>query len=549
MENPQPETQDTTRRGLSRRSIVTAGAWATPVIALSVATPAFAASTSTATVSFTKVPGPIDAGGTFGDVVIAATTDGTTPAPAGDIITVQLLGSGLTFADGSTTKTFPATGAPASVTVSGIKSPTGTPAGDYSITASYSTATSVAILVVKAQAGNMYVWGWNASGEIGNKSTAIQTTPYRWTGSQKYTAVSGSYGQIAGLTTGGTIMTTGINAYGVLGIGSTSPGTTGAILGPLGPAISSAGGTFVASRFAQANSCLDSTIWARDRNDVLYAVGNNPGGKFSIAGVGSTKGNQLTNTSYTPVGLEILKANPGKKIVSVSDAGWWRALYLLDDGTVWNSGSNRFTAMGNNGTLDTMYLASQTVKANGSPLTNIVEAYATQNSSLYLDSSGNLWGAGNNVYGQLVGVGKGSTVKTAVPLTRPDSNPIVKIWVNASDGESVFAKTSDGTIYLAGNNTNGYGSIGTTSASANVWSKVIVPDGKTIANIKHGGDGGLFLMTDGSVYFAGANDTGGRGQGYTGGGQVTTMSQVPLPGPAIDIASTYYDSYAAVVAA
>ncbi|MBO1738149.1 hypothetical protein [Leifsonia sp. TF02-11] len=544
MKHPTPQ-----KPPVSRRTLVSAAAWTAPAIAMTAASPAAAVSTPTSkpTIEFSTFPPPAKAGEVFGDIVIAATTDGVTPVPAGALITVTLTGT--TFPGGATTETFVATGGPDSVTVSGISSAPLGENGAGTIWATYETAQTGAILRVEAtavpQSGTVYAWGYNYSGEAGDATapTAV-TTPFRWPVAEKFTTITGAHGTFHAITTKGTIFASGYNAYGVLANGNT---TSSGKKGPQGPAIKLTGETFYASKFAQANSCLDSTIFAFDLNGVAHGVGNNPGGNFSIQD-GSTKSTQHTNKGYRPVGLEILRANPGRSIVAISDAGWWRALYLLDDGTVWNSGSNRRRAMGNNGTLDTMYLAAQTVKQNGAPLTDIIEAHATQESSIYLDRWGSLWGAGHNQYGELPGMGpKGTITPYAAPVTNPEGKKVVKIWVNASDLQSVFAKTEDGVIYMAGNNTTGYGSIGTTKPSVNVWTRVIVPDGKTIKHIEFGGEGGLYLMTDGSVYFSGKNDTGGPGTG-TKAGNTTIMSRVPLPGPAIDVAGTYMDSYAVILA-
>lgn len=541
--NPQPEMPT---RPISRRTIVGAAAWTTPAIVLSVASPAHAVSTpgkpETPTIEFITTPPAVRPGETFGDLVISVTSNGRTPVPAGTLIAVNV--GSLTFSDGSSHKEFEATGTIESVRISGIRSADVPGGRAVPVRAQYLTAFAHTFLNVDSvRAGAVYAWGYNVSGEVGDGRTGTRTAPSRWLGTEKYTAITGAHGTFHAITTSGTIFATGYNAYGVLADnGTASSGTKG----PQGPAKTLGGRTFSASRFAQANSCLDSTIFTFDADGYANGVGNNPGGNFSIQD-GSTNGSQHANNGYRPVGLEILSANPGRSIVSISDAGWWRALYLLDDGTVWNSGSNRLYAMGNNGTLDKMYLAAQTVRQDGSPLTDIVEAHATQESSVYLDRSGNLWGAGHNQYGELPGLGaKGSITRYAARLTNPEGKKVVKIWVNASDKQSVFAKTEDGVIYMAGNNTTGYGSIGTDVASVNVWSRVIVPDGKTIKHIEFGGEGGLYLMTDGSVYFAGQNDTGGPGTGVTKGNTVI-MSRVPLPGPAVDIAGTYMDSYAVIV--
>lgn len=96
-----------TERGLERRTLVQGAAWTIPVVGVTMATPAAAAS-STPTLSFTNGPYAVDACGVLKDVVLKATTDGTTPVAAGTTISVTLPDQ-LKWSDGTTgTKSFPA---------------------------------------------------------------------------------------------------------------------------------------------------------------------------------------------------------------------------------------------------------------------------------------------------------------------------------------------------------------------------------------------------------------------------------------------------------
>ncbi|MBN9632435.1 MAG: hypothetical protein J0I18_17815 [Actinobacteria bacterium] len=547
MKHPAPQ-----KPPVSRRTLVSAAAWTAPAIAMTAASPAAAASTPTSkpTIEFSTFPPPAKAGEVFGDIVIAATTDGVTPVPAGALITVTLTGT--TLPGGATTKTFVATGGPDSVTVSGISSAPLGENGAGTIWATYETAQIGAILRVEAtaapRAGTVYAWGYNAEGQIGDGKTGLRTTPAVWLGTEKYTSIFGAWASFAAVTTAGTVFATGNNFCGPFANGKLDGNSRS---GPVGPAlVADLSRPFTnAARVVPMQGALDTTTWIFGTDGQLYAAGENAGGQFSLKD-GSTAHSAdkaFAKTGFTVVGTEILRANPGKTITYVSCAGWYRSLYLLSDGTVWNAGKNWYSAMGNNGTQDTQYLAAQTVKADGTPLTGIVAAIATQDASMYLDGDGVLWGADYNGQGQLPGTKPGSVSKTAVPLTQPAGKLVKRIWGSGADISSYVAETTDGAFYVTGGNVGGSGSTGSRNATPNVWTPMIVPPGKAIADITFGNDGAVYLMTDGTVFFAGRNDTGGPGTGTTAG-FTTVMTQVPLPGPAIDIAATWYDSYAAILA-
>lgn len=157
--------------------------------------------------------------------------------------------------------------------------------------------------------------------------------------------------------------------------------------------------------------------------------------------------------------------------------------------------------MGSNGTLGAQYLAAQTVMSTGSPLTGVVRVRVTQDTTLYLDGDGNLWGAGSPRYAQLPGHATSAQLRTALPVTPPGGKKVDRIRANSSDLESFFARTTDGVIYTAGNNTDGSSSVGHTN-QVTVWTPIIVPSAKTVKNIAGRGNGNLFLMTDGTVCFA-----------------------------------------------
>lgn len=538
---------------IRRRTVVSGAAWTVPVVMAAIAAPQAAASIA-ATTTFVSVPHAVAAGTPFGDIIIAATMDGTVPAPAGGAIVVTLP-TGFAFSDGTTTpKQVIITSTDGTIVVTGITAAADTPIGTHLLIANYGSATATAPLTTVAT-GNVVAWGLNGSGQRGNGTTGGSPAPVRWLGDRTYTSLTGAYTSFAAIAADHTVWSTGNGANGTFGLGSLT-GTTPN--GPVGPALvatgkgeGAVGSTFsLAGRMAAGHGTHDEAIWIYGTDGNLYATGENSADQFSLNdGTTATQTNAAAAyTGYTRIGLRILAANPGTTIKQVDHAGNFRASYLLSDGTVWSSGANRVYAMGNNGVVNQQYLAAQALKADLTPLTGITQIAVTQDATMYLDSTGAIWGSGYNNHGQLPGTTTNSYSRTAVPLTQPAGKTVTRIWGSGADRDTYVVRTSDGLLYAVGANESGQASTGRNSASANVWTQVIVPSGKTVSDIEFGNNGALYLMTDGTVYFAGYNDTGGNGvtAAWT---YTTTMSQVPIDGVAFAIAATWYDSYAALVVA
>ncbi|MFK4763118.1 hypothetical protein ACI3KS_19525 [Microbacterium sp. ZW T5_45] len=101
---------------------------------------------------------------------------------------------------------------------------------------------------------------------------------------------------------------------------------------------------------------------------------------------------------------------------------------------------------------------------------------------------------------------------------------------------------TDGTVYALGANTSGSQGTGSSVTPGITLTAVAMPAGAVVTYIAMANNTTLFLLNTGAVYFAGLNDTGGRGTGTTGGTDYTPV-RVPLAHTADKITASWYDSY------
>lgn len=130
--------------GLGRRTLLAGAAWSAPVIAMAIATPLAAASGAQPDLVFLDGPFGASICNTLADIVLQATTDGSTLA-ANALVTVSLP-EGLTWSDGTSGARVLQADAAGQVVLSGLMAPS--VAGSYDITATYGsvvTSTSVQI--------------------------------------------------------------------------------------------------------------------------------------------------------------------------------------------------------------------------------------------------------------------------------------------------------------------------------------------------------------------------------------------------------------------
>lgn len=326
------------------------------------------------------------------------------------------------------------------------------PDSDARISAGYNHAVGV------STDGNVYAWGRNDSGQLGNNSKVNSDMPVQVLGVSNMKAVRTGYAHSLALNENGVVYAWGANNVGQLGLGR--------VTGPQGRPIQVPGITDVTSLAAGHSHSV-----ALVRNGTVWGWGSLP-----------------TSSSAIPVQI------PGLSNVKSVVAGGSHALALLKDGTVWAWGANSKGQLGATnftGSAQPVYGLSN-VKAIAAGLTH----------SLALTMSGEVYALGGNEYYQLGRQGTSYSLPTLVQgLTKVKS-------ISAGAYNSV-AVLENGSVYSWGNNL--YGQYGNASYYSTYVPTAMLGAGGNVAAVSSGAGFTTILLADGSVYGTGLNAFGQLG--------------------------------------
>lgn len=278
--------------------------------------------------------------------------------------------------------------------------------------------------------GNLYAWGQNNYGQLGNSSTTNSSTPIMVT---KPAAVSnwtdiaaGAYHSIA-IGNDGKAYTWGYNNFGQLGNG-TSTNSNIPVL------VSIPNGVVPAKVFATNNACM-----ILGTNDTLYSWGRNANGQL---------GNGTTTDSKTPA--QVILPTGVKKWTNVA-AGGYHVLTIGDDGNLyaWGSCGNGQIGVGSNS--GNFPLPQMITKPAG--VTNWTTIAAGGNFSMALSDNGDLYGFGYDGNGEL-GI---DTIMSTVSLpAKVNVPPGVSSWKTVTAGwNHCLALDSRDSLYSWGLNSSG----------------------------------------------------------------------------------------------
>ena len=298
------------------------------------------------------------------------------------------------------------------------------------------------ILAIKGN-GQMYAWGSNSGGQIGN-GTAIGDVivPFPIQSTLPWITASAGSGFSMGIKANGSLWTWGENASGQLGLGNNNQSTSNYLPQQVGTS-----NEWIYSQCAELSAAAvrsDGTLWMWGDNSfgqLANGSNSNTASNFSPA--------QVPGGNWTCVG----HTSGAKHVVA-----------LRANGTIWSWGRNNFGQLGrgdnNNNTSN--YFPAQI----GNDQNWVLTAVGAEHSGA-LKANGTLWTWGDNTYGQLGQSYFGNTPPIYVPtlvnnfnnaINGSPGDPEAIIDFNCGFTHSGIIRASRERICMTGRNT--FGQIG-----------------------------------------------------------------------------------------
>lgn len=254
--------------------------------------------------------------------------------------------------------------------------------------------------------GQIKTLGSNGNGRLGNGTTNNATTPTNFIlpsgerGTAVYTNFLSVGRNIYATTVNGKVFGAGANDFGQLGNGTTS---ASAISTPVQFNLPAG----VKGKFA---ATLQNSAFVIGDNNNIYAAGE---GAYGQLGVSSSP------AANYPTPQRVLLPTPNlsdPNTLPVTDPGWVQPTNMNADrlniyvrmqgGAVYGWGANDFGQLGNgNTTHQYTPIRMRALSTTGSPYLSATQIAFNGTNPYILDTDGQVWTAGANDYGQLIGMG------------------------------------------------------------------------------------------------------------------------------------------------
>jgi alpha-tubulin suppressor-like RCC1 family protein len=285
-------------------------------------------------------------------------------------------------------------------------------------------------ILVQKYNGELWSWGNNNYGQLGNLSTTNTSSPIQVIGGHSFVQISSCLTNFIGLKSDGSAWTWGLNNLGQLGDGTTTNRSS--------PVQVIGGHSFVqlglegrGSRALKA----DGSAWA---------WGDNDRGQL---------GDGTTTNRSSPV--QVIGGHSFVKICSGDGS-----VFLKSDGSAWTCGNNNVGQLGDG----TKTNRSSPVQVIGNH--SFIDITAGIGHFAGLKSDGSAWTCGNNVFGQL---GDGTTTNRSSPVQVIGNHSFVQLGSTSGDEmvdivfTSMFGVKINGSAWTWGINAQGQLGDGTTT--------------------------------------------------------------------------------------
>ncbi|MDR0520163.1 MAG: hypothetical protein LBG82_09005, partial [Clostridiales Family XIII bacterium] len=354
--------------------------------------------------------------------------------------------------------------------------------------------------------GNIYVWGANNQGQLGNGKNDSVYVPERLDraafGGESIQWFSASNGNSNfALTSSGAVYGWGSNNLGQLcddtKKSSSSPKLIPAQL-------------FGGKSIQSIEICGNGTVFAITSDGEVYAWGNNSSGQL---------GNGTMNNAVNYMPQLIDQSHFGDEKVKSIAAGWNHCFALTESGNIYAWGENRVGQLGN-GTEDwNLHAVPEPVEQSLFSGEKIVSISAGNQQGFALTDNGRLYSWGSNSHGQLGDGTNGTNNPTPTAISVGGE----KVKSVSSGYSHCLAQTESGKVYSWGDNWNG--EIGNGKSGLGLIQDTPKPcinlDGVNIVSIDAGGQFSMVMSADGMLYSWGRDDKGTLGRAFS--------SVVPAP--------------------
>jgi alpha-tubulin suppressor-like RCC1 family protein len=334
--------------------------------------------------------------------------------------------------------------------------------------------------------GGLWTWGGNRDGQLGDRRVESRVSPVRALGPAGASAIVASGDYYSGwhslaIDDGGALWAWGVNQNGQLGDGTRIARGTPALVDLARVVVTAAAGP--------------SHSLAVDSSGDVWAWGSNIAGQL---------GDGTTADSATPIPVLGLPSSSGAVAVA---AGYGHSAALLDDGTVWAWGGNQSGQLGRDFGLlpdGTRVGSAAPVQVLGLPV--ITDLSSNSGSNLARDVDGNVWGWGDNRWGQL-GLPESQFQPSALLV-----DGLSMIEDVSLGGQHGLARDVNGDVWAWG--ANGVGQAGEAPGLDLVAPHMMVGvAGAT--QVSAGGDHNLAVTSGGELWAWGGNAWGQLGDGTT----------------------------------